>query len=222
MVKPADDIIKIAENVAFENALPYLINFRLAYLLFHESSKVPSGSTVLIHGASGGMGSMLIQLAHAQNCTVIATCRNPAEADYCRSLGASEVILTEQEDYVARVKVIAGSKGVDFSFNGVGGETLNTDFDVMAPFGEIQAYGYVAGKTAFDVFRVGKCISLKTFSANDYLSTPMFERSTTAMHEWFEAGPLTSVGTVLPLTEVAEANRLLDSGAVIGKIALRP
>jgi NADPH2:quinone reductase len=218
----ADDIVKITADISFESALPYLTNFRLAYLLFHESSKVPRGATILIHGASGGMGSMLIQLAHAHGCIVIATCRNASEEEYCRGLGANEVVITEQEDYVARVKVITQGRGVDFSFNGVGGETLNRDFDVMVPFGEIQAYGYVAGKTAFDVFRVGKCISLKTFSANDFLATPMFENASAAMQEWFATGPLTAVGTVLSLADVADANRLLDSGAVIGKIALRP
>lgn len=219
---PPADIVPLPDGVEFAAALPYLVNFRLAHLLFHGSSKVPAGSTVLVHGASGGMGSMMTQLAHAHGCRVIATCRTPEEAEFCRVLGADEVILTGEEEYGARVLALTGGRGIDFSFNGVGGATLNRDVDLMVPFGEIQAYGYVAGKELFDTFRVGKCVTLKTFSADDFFPTPMFPASTAAMYEWFRSGQLVPAGTILPLSEVVEANRLLDTGKIVGKVALRP
>jgi NADPH2:quinone reductase len=219
---PPADIIALPESVSFSQALVYLVNFRLAHLLFHGSSRVPSGVTVLVQGASGGMGSMVTQLAHAHGCQVIATCRRPVEEAFLRGIGADHVINVSQEDYVPRVKEIAGGAGVPFIFNGVGGETLNTDVEVIAPFGEIQAYGYVAGKTKFDVFRVGRCLSLKTFAADDFFRTPMFPAATAAMQAWFRTGPMIEAGAILPLEEVAEANRLLDAGEVLGKIALRP
>ena len=90
---------------------------------------------------------MLVQLAHAHGCPVIATCRKPAEAAFVMQLGADHVIDLGNSDYVARVREITNGIGVTKVFNGVGGDTLNTDFDVLAPFGELQAYGYVAGKT---------------------------------------------------------------------------
>jgi NADPH2:quinone reductase len=219
---PPADIIALPENVSFAQGLVYLVNFRLAHLLFHGSSKVPSGSTVLVQGASGGMGSMVTQLAHAHGCTVIATCRRPAEEDFLRGLGADHVINVSHADYVAEVKAITDGRGVGYVFNGVGGDTLNSDVEVVAPFGEIQAYGYVAGKTQFDVFRLGKTIALKTFGADDFFSTPMFPAATAAMQAWFKTGPMIEVGLILPLDQVAEANRLLDRGEVLGKIALRP
>jgi NADPH2:quinone reductase len=221
-VAPPADIIALPDNVSAGEALVYVINFRLAHLLFHGSSKVPSGATVLIQGASGGMGSMMTQLARAHGCPVIATCRRPVEEAFLCGLGADHVVNVTQEDYVARVKEITGGKGVGFSFNGVGGDTLATDVDVLAPFGELQAYGYVAGKQPFDVFRVAKCISLKTFAADDFFPTPMFPAATQAMLDWFRAGPMIQPGLELPLEEVAEANRLLDRGDVLGKIVLKP
>jgi hypothetical protein len=99
---------------------------------------------------------------------------------------------------------------------------LASDVEVLAPFGELQAYGYVAGKQPFDVFGVAKCISLKTFAADDFFSTPMFPAATQAMLDWFRTGPLIQPGAQLPLEEVAEANRLLDRGDVLGKIVLVP
>ncbi len=219
---PPADIIALPDSVSFAQGLVYLVNFRLAHLLFHGSSRVPSGAPVLVQGASGGMGSMVTQIAHAHGCPVIATCRRPPEEDFLRGLGADHVINVTETDYVPAVMDITGGKGVGYVFNGVGGGTLTTDVDVLAPFGELQAYGYVAGKQPFDVFRVAKCIALKTFSADDFFATPMFPAATAAMHEWFKSGPMIEARIVLPLAEVAEANRLLERGDVLGKIALRP
>ena len=104
----------------------------------------------------------------------------------------------------------------------LGGDTLAADAQVTAPFGEIQAYGYVAGKKPFDLFSVKHSIAIKTFSADDFFATPMFPAATVAMHEWFQTGKLLEASVILPLEEVAEANRLLERGEVLGKIALRP
>ncbi len=165
---PPADIIALPDNVGFGQALVYVINFRLAHLLFHGSSKVPAGATVLVHGASGGMGAMVTQLARAQGSPVIATCRREVEAEFLKGLGADHIINVTRADYVAEVKTLTGGRGVPFVFNGVGGDTLDTDLDVIAPFGEIQAYGYVAGKSAFHPFRTGKTMALKTFAASDF------------------------------------------------------
>lgn len=219
---PPADIIRLPETVSFSQGLVYLVNFRLAHLLFHGSSRVPPGASVLVQGASGGMGSMVTQLARAQGSPVIATCRRPVEEDFLRGLGADHVINVTHTDYVQAVLEITGGKGVAYSFNGVGGDTLNTDVQALAPFGEIQAYGYVAGKKPFDVFRAAKCVTLKTFSADDFFPTPMFPAATAAMQAWFESGPMIECGAILPLDKVVEANRLLDRGDVLGKIALRP
>jgi NADPH:quinone reductase len=219
---PPADIIALPDGVGFGQALVYVINFRLAHLLFHGSSKVPPGATVLVHGASGGMGAMVTQLARAQGSPVIATCRRAVEAEFLRGLGADHVINVTETDYVAEVKALTGGRGVPFVFNGVGGETINTDLDVVAPFGEIQAYGYVAGKRPFDLFRTGKTMALKTFAADDFFATPMFPAATQAMLDWFKSGPLIDPGAVLPLEQAAEAHRRLDNGDVLGKIVLQP
>jgi NADPH2:quinone reductase len=167
------------------------------------------------------MGSMITQLAHAHGCPVIATCRRPAEVEFLKMLGADHVINVSDEDYVPRVLDLTDGAGVGYVFNGVGGDTLQSDVEVMRPFGELQAYGYVAGKKPFDLFRVSKCVAIKTFSADDFFRTPMFPAATAAMYEWFKSGPMIAAGIILPLEEVAEANRLLDRGDVLGKIALQ-
>ncbi len=165
---------------------------------------------------------MVTQLARAQGSPVIATCRREVEAEFLKGLGADHIIIVTRADYVAEVKALTGGRGVPFVFNGVGGDTLDTDLDVIALLGEIQAYGYVAGKSAFHPFRTGKTMALKTFAADDFFATPMFPAATQAMLDWFRSGPLVEPGAVLPLERAAEAHRRLDSGEVLGKIVLQP
>ena len=175
---PAADIIVLPDMVSFGQALVYLVNFRLAHLLVHAWARMAAGASVLIHGASGGMGSVLTQLARRLGCRIFATCRRAEEAAFCQANGADHCIDTTTADYVEAVSSLTGGEGVDVSFNGVGGETVDRDPLVVKPFGEIHLYGYVAGKLPYHPFDVRKSIALKTFSADDFFATPHFAAAT--------------------------------------------
>lgn len=221
-IAPPADVHRLPDHVACGQGLVYLANFRLAHLLFHGSSRVPRGATVVVQGASGGMGVMLTQIAKAHECAVIGTCRRPAEEQFLRRLGADHVINVSESNYVAKVRELTGGEGVAFVFNGVGGDTLRLDLDALRPFGELQAFGYVAGKIPLNLFSVAKTLAIKTFTADDFFRTPMFETATQAMTEWLAARDLTAPGLELPLSDIAEAMRRLESGDVLGKIVLHP
>jgi NADPH2:quinone reductase len=219
---PPSDIVLIPDNVSSTQALVYLINYRLAYFLFQISARVPDGAAILIHGAAGGMGSMLIQLAHEHGCEIIACHRTAEEGAFCRAIGATHLIDVSTTDYVAEVLKLTGGKGVKFSFNGVGGSTVNNDWRIVAPFGEIMLYGYVAGKVPLQVFDIARTVTLKTFSADDFFMVPDYIKAATeALQFRFRDGPLIDVTKVFSLEEVATAHRWLDEGRVIGKIALK-
>jgi NADPH2:quinone reductase len=218
----AADIVVLPAGVSFGQALVYLVNFRLAHLLVHPWARVQKGASILVHGAGGGMGSVLTQLLRRLDCRVFATCRRAEEAAFCKANGADHCIDVTGTDYVEAVGRLTGGEGVDVSFNGVGGATVDRDPLVVKPFGEIHLYGYVAGKVPYHPFDVRKSIALKTFSADDFFATPHFEAATRAMHAWFDSGPLLDVTKVFPLEDAPEAHHWLDEGWVIGKIALKP
>jgi NADPH2:quinone reductase len=220
---PPSDIVPIPDNVSSTQALVYLINYRLAYFLYQLSAHVPDGAAILIHGAAGGMGSMLIQLAHERGCEIFACHRTPEEGAFCKRIGATHLVDVSTVDYESAVLDLTGGKGVAFSFNGVGGSTVNNDWKIVAPFGEIMLYGYVAGKVALQVFDIARTVALKTFSADDFFAVPDYVRAATdALLRRFRDGPLIDVTKVFSLDEVAIAHRWLDEGRVIGKIALKP
>lgn len=219
---PGADIIKLPANVSFGEGLVYLVNFRLAHLLIHALAKVPKGASIAVHGAAGGMGTMITQLAKSHGCDVTALCRGPEELEFCLANGASSAYDTLTCDYVHSILDATGGRGVDFSFNGVGGVTINRDPLIIKPFGEVILYGYVAGKTPLEPFDVDKTWALKLFSATDYLTTAHFSNATRAMLEWFETQPLIGLGQVFPLSQVADAHRALEAGKLFCKLGLRP
>jgi len=220
-VRAPAEILPLPDTVSFGQALVYLVNFRLAHLVLHAWSIARPGSAVLIHGASGGMGSVLTQLADALGCQVIVTCRNEDEVQFCLRNGADHVVRLDEGPYPAAVKGIV-PEGVQVIFNGVGGPTVNLDRHAIAPFGEIHMYGYVAGKLDLRLFDIDRSIAIKTFSADDFFRLSSFQGATQAMHSWFEHGPLLDPGRVLPLEQAHLAHRLLDEGRVIGKLVLQP
>ncbi|MGH6993824.1 MAG: quinone oxidoreductase family protein [Caulobacteraceae bacterium] len=214
------EILPIPEGVTTGQALAHLTNYRLAHLAFHAWSKATRGDWVLVHGGAGGMGSMLIGVAATEGCQVIASCRNVEERRFCAEAGATSCV--SAGSYVEEVKALTNGRGVEVLFNGVGGPTIASDPAVIAPFGELHLYGYAAGKPNVKVFEIKHCLSLKTFSANDFFGTPDFATATTAMFDHLRSGRALDATTIFALEEAAKAHHLLDEGRVIGKIALRP
>jgi NADPH:quinone reductase len=219
---PPSDIVKLPASVSFTQALVYLVNFRLAHILLHAWARVPPGARILVHGASGGMGSMILQQTRKLDCESIALVRNDTEATFCSTVGATHIVVTTGTDYAGEVLRLTAGAGVAFSFNGVGGDTINRDPKVLAPFGELHCYGYVAGKASFDLFGIDRTLAIKTFNADNFLSTTHFASATDAMHEWFATGPLLDAGQTFPLARAADAHRAMEAGNVSGKIVLQP
>lgn len=217
---PPSDLVKLPPEVSFTQALVYLVNFRLAHLLVHAWAGLRRDAKIVVHGASGGMGSMILQLARELGCESVALVRNDVEAEFCRRTGANHVVVTTRTDYVEEVRRLTGGAGATHSFNGVGGDTINRDPRMLAPFGELHCYGYVAGKKPFDLFATDRTLAIKTFNADNFLGSTDFVAATEAMHRWFRSGPLLDAGECFPLARAADAHRAIEAGKVLGKIVL--
>jgi NADPH2:quinone reductase len=218
---PAADIFALPDHVSFSQGLVYLINYRLAHILFHSYLAVPPAATVLVHGAAGGFGSVLTAMARANGNTVIALSRTAEEVEFCLANGAHHSLDTNAVDYVAEVMDITGGKGVDVSLNGVSGETLDRDAHAVRALGEIAIYGYAGGRSRFNPWAVNKSLTVRTFSADDFLAGPALQRANEAMYACFASGTIADVTRTFRLEDAAAAQAWIDSGRVLGKIALQ-
>ena len=215
-------------------ALP--LNYLSAWQMLTRVAPTPAGGTVLVHGAAGGVGGALVELAQQRGLEVIGTAsasRLPGLAD--RGVKAVD----RSGDWVRAVRALAPS-GVDTAFDGVGGPTSRRSFRLLAPGGHLVVYGITSGLAggrrspaalARTVAGTPRQSALGLFSKglgiDGYLSATYvpahpqrFRDDLTELVGLLQRGAIApTIAARLPLNEVQQAHRLLADG-VTGKIVL--
>jgi NADPH2:quinone reductase len=124
--------------------------YHLAHLSIHTHGRLRSGETLLVHGASGGVGSAAVQLGVAAGARVIAVAGGPEKVAHCREMGAHRVVDHRQEDFAEAVKRETAERGVDVVCDLVGGDTTRKTFPLVAFQGRHMMTGFVGGIEALD------------------------------------------------------------------------
>jgi NADPH:quinone reductase len=199
-----------------------------AHLGLFRDARLRKGETLFVHGGTGGVGSMVVQMAKAVGARVITTGGSDEKVKACLELGADVAINYKTQDVAAEVKK-AAPEGVQVFW-----ETLREpDFDaIVAMLAERGRIVLMAGREARPEFPVGpfyvKGCSLFGFVM--FKATPDELRDCAEdMNRWMAAGQLQApIGCVLPLAEAAQAHRLQEAntlekqGTLAGKIVLKP
>jgi NADPH:quinone reductase len=193
-----------------------------------DSGRLVAGETLLVQGGSGGVGSIAVQLATALGVRVLTTAGGPERADRCRELGADVVIDHRTQDVVAAVREATEDRGVDVVLDVLGGGGLAGNVEVLATGGRLVVIGTQRGATGtLDLMQLMAKRAYVTGSTLRWRTVEQKSRviADVAAHAW----PLIADGrvapvvhTTLPLDQAAEAHRLMDSGAVFGKVLLTP
>jgi NADPH2:quinone reductase len=124
--------------------------YHLAYLSLQTHGRLRAGETLLVHGASGGVGSAAVQLGVAMGARVIAVAGGPEKVAHCRAMGAHVVIDHQREDFADGVRRETAGRGVDVVCDLVGGEVTKRSFPLVAFQGRYMMTGFVAGIEALD------------------------------------------------------------------------
>lgn len=198
-----------------------------AAIALRQAARLVTGETVLIEGAAGGLGSFSIQLAKLYGAgKVIAAASSPAKRAMAERLGADSTVDYTQPGWAEKVRELTGGKGVDVVLETAGGDIVNRALDAMAPFGRMVYLGQSSGKSAqIDPWRLTTpSHSVIGFYIAAYQSQPDLVTSTLMeIIGLIAAGKLSvQVGTVLPLSQAAEAHRLLEFRKTTGKVVLQP
>jgi NADPH2:quinone reductase len=174
--------------------------------------KPQPGSTVLVHAAAGGVGSLAVQMAKAAGARVLGTCRAENQ-ELVKALGADVAIDYRAEDFVTAVLRETGGEGVDGVYDTVGGDTLACSIKVIKHY----------GRAATCVNAIGDLGGANPRNITIYFG--FMERARhklEALRVLAERGQLHPViDSVIPLSEVAEGHRRLEAGGVRGKIVLQ-
>ncbi len=190
-----------------------------------ERGRLQRGETLLVHGGTSGIGTTAIQLGRAFGARVFATAGSDEKCRACLSLGADAAINYKTEDFVSRVKELTGG-GADLILDIIGGEYLQRNLDALALEGRLVQIGLQGGAKA-QVNLIPLLQKRLTITGSTLRARRPEEKGQIARELEVHVWPLVAAGTVkpiihamFPLGEVADAHRLLDSSAHIGKIVL--
>ncbi|MFD8980181.1 medium chain dehydrogenase/reductase family protein [Streptomyces sp. NPDC059564] len=237
----AADVVEVPDGVGAVAAETAVVNGITAWQMLHRKARVRAGQTVLVHGANGGVGSILVQLALAAGARVIGTA-SPRHHDALRALGVSPVDY-RGGDVAARVREIAPD-GVDAVFDHVGGEGIVDSWRLLTRGGTLVSYGSAAtrddeGSGASPVLRLLGRVWLwnalpngrsayffNVWAGRAYAKNRFRTRLRSDLTRVFTAlqrGEISAkVAAEIPLARAAEAMRLAESGTVAGKVVLVP
>lgn len=217
-VVPAANLLELPDGFAFEDAAASALAAVTAWRGLLVRGGLRPGESVLVTGASGGVGSMAVQVAARAGAVVHALTSGPDNVARVLELGAHAAWdRTSDDDWMKAVKKATGG-GVDVVFDSVGEAIWDSLVRVLAVGGRLVTYGGTTGaKGAIDL----RHLFWKQLSVlGTTMGTPAEFRA--AMHAVFRGDLRPVVHAVLPLDEARRAHELLEAGGVFGKLVLVP
>jgi NADPH2:quinone reductase len=229
MAVTAEDVAPIPEGTDFDAAAA-AYNYFVAWGLLNQIVEAKEGQTLYIGGAAGGVGTAVIQLAHLKKVDVIASASTDVKCDYLKDLGVKAVFNYKEENDVAAVKRLTGSRGVDYVYDQVAGPEFCRQFDMLATYGQIILYNYLGGypedKEIIHILqsRCEYCYGIRYFSIHVHDTDPAgFRRVKEQVLELMAEGTLRPpIYQVLPLSQAGRAHEMIEAGEVLGKLVLHP
>jgi NADPH2:quinone reductase len=197
-----------------------------AWEALHDRARLQGSEFVLVHAGAGGTGHLAVQLAALAGARVATTVGSAEKARLATSLGAERPILYRDEDFVA-VALDWSGRGVQVALDNVGPEVMRRSFRAMAPYGRVVTLMGTPGDDD-DLTAYNLNLSL----LNVMMLTPMWRGIEPRLREQADIVRRTLALVVegrlrilhaetFPLSRVAEAHALLESGRTVGKVTLR-
>jgi NADPH:quinone reductase len=229
---PANRLVKIPAGVGEREAAAAMLQGMTAHYLSHDTYPLKKGETALIHAAAGGVGLLLVQMAHNLGARVIGTVSTEEKAALARAAGAGDVILYTQSDFETETKRLldaesGGGEGVDVVYDSVGKTTFDKGLNLLRPRGMMVLFGGSSGAVApLDplVLTQKGSLFLTRPSLNNYIaSSQELQQRAGAVFAMIREGKLKlRIEHVYPLAEAQKAHRDLEARKTTGKLLLVP
>ena len=224
---PVDRLVKIPQGVSEREAAAVMLQGTTAHYLAYTTFPLKRGDTALVHAAAGGVGLLLVQLAHNIGVRVIGTVSTEEKARLARDAGADEIILYTQADFETETKRLTGGKGVDVVYDSVGKTTFEKGLNILRPRGMMVLFGGSSGAVPpFDPLTLTQkgSLFLTRPSLSNYIATrDELEARASALFGMIAAKKLKlRIEHIYPLREAAQAHRDLEGRKTTGKLLLIP
>ena len=222
----AGQVVVLPDDVSEETAAAVMLKGMSAEYLLHRTCRIRPGATVLIHGAAGGLGSMLCRWAAKLGARVIGTVSTDDKARQARESGCELPIVTGDYRFAEQVRAATGGRGADVIYDGLGREAFQENVEAIAACGHWVSYGQASG--AMDAVPLA-ALSAKSIT----LSRPVLfhytaERSalqaiSANVFDALRSGAIRAdIRHRYPLAAAAQAHAALESRRTSGQIVLLP
>ena len=224
---PAGQVLRIPDGVDLVTAASLPEVAATVYSNLIMTAQLQPGETVLIHGATGGIGTMAIQLAKAMGARVATTAGNAEKVGTAKAfLGADIAINYAEENFPASLRAQNGGKGADVILDVVGAKYLEQNIDALADYGRLVVIGLQGGARA--ELDLGQLLQKRAAIIATALRPRPVEEKTVIMNAVRDAvWPMLTDGRIrplvaktFPLDQVAAAHAYFDSGDHVGKVLL--
>jgi NADPH:quinone reductase-like Zn-dependent oxidoreductase len=215
-IVPVRNLVGIGDGLDFVQAAALPLCTLTAWQMAFKKACVRPGQSVVIHAAGSGVSTILIQLCRLVGARIFATTSSREKREKALALGATDVVVTSEQDYVTEIKRLTGKAGADVVFDHLGGEAFEKSLRVVAWGGRIVTCG------ATSAFSVNVDLRQVFFRQVELLGSTMGSKA-----DLLEALPMildgrlrAPIDRVLPLWQAREAHEALEARSVFGKIVL--
>jgi NADPH2:quinone reductase len=217
-----EQVHPLPDKISFGQGAGVWVPYGTAYHALHHSTEARASETVLVHGASGGVGIAAVQMAHAMGLTVLGTAGTPKGVELVKREGAHQVFDHSKAGYQEEIMKATGGRGVDIVLEMLANVNLSADLKLLAMNGRVIIIGN-RGEITINP----RDLMLRRASARGFTMWAITPAEEAQIHAGLIAGlengtlrPI--VGKELPLAEAARAHKeILEPGAA-GKIVLVP
>ena len=224
-VMPAAQVCPLPEGISFEEGAAMMLKGLTVEYLFHRTTPLKAGDTVLFHAAAGGVGLIACQWARSEGITLIGTAGTDEKCRLALDHGASHCINYRNADWAEQVRALTGGRGVDVVMDAVGASTFDGSLSCLRPLGMMISFGNASGPVPpLNIGDLGKKGSLKI--TRPTLFTHIAEHATCqdmARHLFakvLDGSVKIRIDQQFPLSSVADAHRALEARETTGSTIL--
>ncbi|MRV76711.1 zinc-binding dehydrogenase [Duganella sp. FT92W] len=221
----ARHLVKLPRYISSDTAAATFTKGLTAWMMLYGAHQVHPGEVVLVHGAAGGVGSIVARWAKALGATVIATVGTAAKAASVRSYGIEHVLDANDPKLAQRVLTLTGGRGVDVVYELIGKATFAQSVAALRAGGELIHVGNASGSPDIDQEAIAaRNIRYMQPSTGQYVAErTALERASADLFRAIEQGIFgQEVPAVYSLNGVARAHQDLADRKILGSAILRP
>lgn len=212
---PTEYVLPLPGDMSFDVAAALPMNYLTCLFGLLQRGALQAGETVLVHGAAGGIGTAATQVAKASGARVIAVTSTAQKGEVARAAGADDVVLAD--GFLAAVKDLTDSRGVDIVVDPVGGDRFTDSLRSLATLGRLLVIGFTEG--AIPQVKVNRLLLNNISVVGVGWGAYWASRPHVVRAQWDQLIELARGGAIDP--PIDEVLPLSDAGTAIGRLAAR-